>query len=428
MTDEEKRIIDQHEIKFNKMGPAYFLHHAEDVVQKAGKTLETAQFKLGFDERDRALAKKAIEMGQNEIDRVRLTDNNDYELWVLPIKVASWCALAFMIDKFHHPGSQRTVSGMFFDLDRGELTDASRKEFLAKNDPKGAATVLKPLILMDSQAVYSLEAYVYMISKGMFPYGLSSERFSVHGGIGRNPLSLLFHDIAHRDACFGNFNDPVYVPSSQERMFAVAIKRAQILAGQFLLMVEKEKNHDNKRKLLLAAFCCLHEHDIYLRDKYYYLDLSGTVRDYFHRCLKAVLDSANLKVLDKEDVYNSRFFYDLATLVQTFSKIPFVHIYKIQMTENERKNFDKVMFRTFGLLELRNVLSRMPSDNNNNNSAAKYSEVIAAIEPFNIVGFYEILPGGIKVYAYDIDQFQDLLFGENSLMNWAKREYEKTYP
>src|SRR5437763_678167 len=54
-----------------------------------------------------------------------------------------------------------------------------------------------PMILTGQHALFSEQAYLYALKKGIILYGLSGENLNVHGGLFKRPIEVFIHDQTH---------------------------------------------------------------------------------------------------------------------------------------------------------------------------------------------------------------------------------------
>lgn len=117
-----------------------------------------------------------------------------------------------------------------------------------------------PMIWLEEKAVYSEEAFIYALSKGLFLYGLDHRENDVHGGIYRYPAYLFIHDIGHYCELFR----PALVSGElYEKVRKLYIE----LAGVLYRLVNNEHYFSKAQKPMAvrAAFLLLHENAFYLR-------------------------------------------------------------------------------------------------------------------------------------------------------------------
>lgn len=117
-----------------------------------------------------------------------------------------------------------------------------------------------PMICKGDEAVYSEEAFIYALSKGIFLFGLDHRINSVHGGLYRYPAYLLAHDFAHH--C-----DLIRPQIADEAGLLRMAQNIVALAGRLYTKINDPVlvSQQERPKAIRAAFYLLHENQLYLK-------------------------------------------------------------------------------------------------------------------------------------------------------------------
>lgn len=117
-----------------------------------------------------------------------------------------------------------------------------------------------PLICLHDNAVYSEEAFIYALSKGIFLFGLDHRVNDVHGGLYDNPAYLFMHDIAHLCELFR--------PCLGSEEEYLKVKNLYVSLAKYLYTQINNRQVFPKAERPLAvraAFYILHENAFYLQ-------------------------------------------------------------------------------------------------------------------------------------------------------------------
>jgi hypothetical protein len=118
-----------------------------------------------------------------------------------------------------------------------------------------------PMVLRGDQAIFSEEAYLYALSKGIILYGLTNGLTLAHGGIYKRPIELFIHDQGHHNEIL----DPDLKAKVSENTYSRLSQVVKEMAAQFYTLIKTPGIFEEaeKKKASRAAFNLLHEHEIF---------------------------------------------------------------------------------------------------------------------------------------------------------------------
>lgn len=118
-----------------------------------------------------------------------------------------------------------------------------------------------PMILTEEKAIFSEEAYLYALSKGIILYGLTDGLILAHGGIYKRPIELFIHDQGHHNEIL----DPDCETEVSHDTYFRLSQVVQNMAGQFYILIKGPDifKEEEKKKAFRAAFNLLHEHEVF---------------------------------------------------------------------------------------------------------------------------------------------------------------------
>ncbi|MDI9636315.1 hypothetical protein QPK87_33360 [Kamptonema cortianum] len=118
-----------------------------------------------------------------------------------------------------------------------------------------------PMVLRGDKAIFSEEAYLYALSKGIILYGLTDDLTLAHGGIYERPIELFIHDQGHHNEIL----DPDPEVEASENTYSRLSHVVQQMATQFYTLIKHSGIFEEaeKKKAFRAGFNLLHEHEIF---------------------------------------------------------------------------------------------------------------------------------------------------------------------
>jgi hypothetical protein len=91
-----------------------------------------------------------------------------------------------------------------------------------------------PMVLRGDKALFSEEAYLYALSKGVILYGLTDSLTLAHGGIYKRPMELFIHDQGHHNEIL----DPNPEAKVSEDTYSRLSQVVQEMAAQFYTLIK----------------------------------------------------------------------------------------------------------------------------------------------------------------------------------------------
>lgn len=117
------------------------------------------------------------------------------------------------------------------------------------------------MVLRGDKAIFSEEAYLYALSKGIILYGLTDGLSLAHGGIYKQPMELFIHDQGHHNEIL----DPDSELEVSEDTYSRLSHIVQQMAAQFYTLIKHSGIFEEaeKKKAFRAGFNLLHEHEVF---------------------------------------------------------------------------------------------------------------------------------------------------------------------
>lgn len=118
-----------------------------------------------------------------------------------------------------------------------------------------------PMVLTGEKAIFSEEAYLYALSKGIILYGLTDGLTLAHGGIYKRPMELFIHDQGHHNEIL----DPDHEAKVSEHTYLRLSQVVKEMAAQFYSLIKHPGIFEEaeKKKAFRAGFNLIHEHEIF---------------------------------------------------------------------------------------------------------------------------------------------------------------------
>ena len=93
-------------------------------------------------------------------------------------------------------------------------------------------------------AIFSEEAYLYALSKGVLLYGLDHQEHSVHGGIAKRSGEVIAHDQAHHHQLLA----PASEEEVSEEIYAMMAGIIKDMAGRFYNLIKHGNIFEEEKK------------------------------------------------------------------------------------------------------------------------------------------------------------------------------------